>query len=80
MALEVEVASRLRCMVLETPKQSAKKTLLHELYEQEKQSPWYDNLSRPVTTLQPFIDNGIRGVTSNPTVRFYQLSLCASVD
>eukprot|EP00246_Nothoceros_aenigmaticus_P016960 TRINITY_DN7980_c0_g1_i1.p1 TRINITY_DN7980_c0_g1~~TRINITY_DN7980_c0_g1_i1.p1 ORF type:complete len:432 (-),score=79.31 TRINITY_DN7980_c0_g1_i1:443-1738(-) len=59
---------RLRCMVLETQKEVAKKTLLHDLYEKEKQSPWYDNLRRPVTILQPFIDIGIRGVTSNPTI------------
>lgn len=45
-----------------------KKTLLHDMYEQQKQSPWYDNLRRPVTMLEPFIKNGVRGVTSNPTV------------
>ena len=36
------------------------------------QSPWYDNLTRPLITeggLQALIDNdGIRGVTSNPTI------------
>jgi transaldolase len=45
-----------------------KKTLLHDMYEQQKQSPWYDNLRRPVTMLEPFIKNGVRGVTSNPTI------------
>ncbi|MCO5576411.1 hypothetical protein L7F22_030221 [Adiantum nelumboides] len=44
------------------------KTLLHELYEDQKQSPWYDNLSRLVTDLKPLIvEKGIRGVMSNPT-------------
>jgi transaldolase len=34
----------------------------------EKQSPWYDNLRRPVTILEPLINSGVRGVTSNPTI------------
>ncbi|KAG0630283.1 hypothetical protein M758_1G167400 [Ceratodon purpureus] len=45
-----------------------KKTLLHDMYDQQKQSPWYDNLRRPVTMLEPFIKMGVRGVTSNPTI------------
>ncbi|XP_024366475.1 uncharacterized protein [Physcomitrium patens] len=45
-----------------------KKTLLHDMYDQQKQSPWYDNLRRPVTMLEPFIKSGVRGVTSNPTI------------
>ena len=36
------------------------------------QSPWYDNLTRPLVTgggLRQLIDDdGIRGVTSNPTI------------
>jgi transaldolase len=59
---------RVRCMVAETKRITEKKTVLHDLYEQERQSPWYDNLSRPVTDLIPFIENGVRGVTSNPTI------------
>ena len=47
---------------------TSKKTLLHELYDGQKQSPWYDNLRRPVTDLKPLIERGVRGVTSNPTV------------
>ena len=47
---------------------ASRKTLLHELYDGQKQSPWYDNLRRPVTDLKPFIERGVRGVTSNPTV------------
>jgi transaldolase len=45
-----------------------RKTLLHDMYEQQKQSPWYDNLRRPVTMLEPLIKSGVRGVTSNPTI------------
>ncbi|XP_021722983.1 uncharacterized protein LOC110690455 [Chenopodium quinoa] len=45
-----------------------KRTSLHELYEKEGQSPWYDNLCRPVTDLIPYIANGVRGVTSNPAI------------
>jgi transaldolase len=46
-------------------------TRLHELYKQQDQSPWLDNLSRPAIQggqLQGFVDSGIRGVTSNPTI------------
>lgn len=57
-----------RCMVLDTRPATEKKTLLHDLYEKEGQSPWYDNLARPVTDLIPFIEKGVRGVTSNPTI------------
>ncbi|XP_078432681.1 aldolase-type TIM barrel family protein [Wolffia australiana] len=45
-----------------------KKTSLHDLYEKEGQSPWYDNLCRPVTDLLPLIGSGVRGVTSNPSI------------
>ncbi|WZZ30570.1 hypothetical protein YC2023_013971 [Brassica napus] len=45
---------------------TAERTTLHDLYEKEGQSPWYDNLCRPVTDLLPFIARGVRGVTSNP--------------
>ena len=47
---------------------TAERTTLHDLYEKEGQSPWYDNLCRPVTDLLPFIARGVRGVTSNPAV------------
>ena len=45
-------------------------TRLHDLYEQG-QSPWIDNLNRPsVRQRRPpaLVDEGIRGVTSNPTI------------
>ncbi|KAK4264590.1 hypothetical protein QN277_025746 [Acacia crassicarpa] len=47
---------------------SMKRTILHDLYEKQKQSPYYDNLCRPVTDLLPWIATGIRGVTSNPAI------------
>ncbi|KAH9567258.1 hypothetical protein CY35_03G020200 [Sphagnum magellanicum] len=60
-------ASRTAGCVLQ-PRAAVNKTRLHDLYEQEKQSPWYDNLRRPVTILEPLINSGVRGVTSNPTI------------
>ncbi|KAG5041372.1 hypothetical protein AAZX31_05G186500 [Glycine max] len=45
-----------------------KSTILHHLYEKQRQSPYYDNLCRPVSDLLPFIANGIRGVTTNPAI------------
>lgn len=53
-----------------------KKTTLHDLYEKEGQSPWYDNLCRPVTDLIPLIESGVRGVTSNPAVNFLIFHEC----
>ncbi|PHT54042.1 Transaldolase [Capsicum baccatum] len=47
---------------------SLKRTTLHDLYERQGQSPWYDNLCRPVTDLIPLIESGVRGVTSNPAI------------
>ncbi|XP_044462300.1 transaldolase-like [Mangifera indica] len=47
---------------------ATKRTTLHDLYEKEGQSPWYDNLCRPVTDLLPLIASGVRGVTSNPAI------------
>ena len=46
-------------------------TKLHDLYEQRGQSPWLDNLRRDWLTggrLAELVDQGIRGVTSNPTI------------
>ncbi len=46
-------------------------TRLQDLYRDEGQSPWIDNVSRPSTRsgeLQGLVDSGIRGVTSNPTI------------
>ncbi|HWE54822.1 MAG TPA: transaldolase [Acidimicrobiales bacterium] len=46
-------------------------TTLHDLYAQQGQSPWIDNLNRLSIRqggLQKLVDSGIRGVTSNPTI------------
>jgi transaldolase len=46
-------------------------TKLHDLHQQGGQSPWIDNLNRPGIRggqLQNLVDEGIRGVTSNPTI------------
>jgi len=46
-------------------------TRLHDLYDEFGQSPWIDNLTRPMLhdgTLADLVAQGIRGVTSNPTI------------
>ncbi len=46
-------------------------TTLHDLFEQQGQSPWLDNLRRDYLgdgTLAALVEKGIRGVTSNPTI------------
>jgi transaldolase len=46
-------------------------TRLIQLYREQGQSPWIDNLTRPAVTaggLQQLVETGIRGVTSNPTI------------
>jgi transaldolase len=46
-------------------------TKLHELHDTCGQSPWLDNLSRPAIAsgaLARSVADGIRGVTSNPTI------------
>ena len=46
-------------------------TKLHELFDQQGQSPWIDNLKRSFLTsgrLAELADQGVRGVTSNPTI------------
>ncbi len=46
-------------------------TKLRELHEKQGQSPWVDNLTRATTRsgkLAEFVRDGIRGVTSNPTI------------
>ncbi|XWS63474.1 hypothetical protein CRYUN_Cryun06bG0100600 [Craigia yunnanensis] len=55
----------IRCSLVDGNGSSVKRTTLHDLYKKEGQSPWYDNLCRPVTDLLPLIANGVRGVTSN---------------
>jgi transaldolase len=44
---------------------------LHRLYDEQSQSPWLYNLTRPYLrdgTRTRFVDDGIRGVTANPTI------------
>jgi transaldolase len=46
-------------------------TRLHDLYDQQGQSPWLDNMKRSYLrdgTLAAKVADGIRGVTSNPTI------------
>src|SRR5579872_5118918 len=46
-------------------------TRLHDLYAQQGQSPWLDNLRRDYLRtgrLAELVGEGIRGVTSNPTI------------
>ncbi|KAG1331616.1 transaldolase-like [Cocos nucifera] len=57
-----------------------KRTTLHDLYEKQGQSPWYDNLYRPVTDLLPLIASGVQGVTSNPTIFQKAISSSSAYD
>ena len=46
-------------------------TKLHTLYSEYGQSPWIDNIRRDWLndgTLQSLVDQGVRGVTSNPSI------------
>jgi transaldolase len=46
-------------------------TMLQRLYDQQGQSPWLDNLTRGYLrdgTLGRLVEDGIRGVTANPTI------------
>jgi transaldolase len=44
---------------------------LHDLHDQHGQSPWLDNLRRGYLRsgeLQAYVDRGVRGITSNPSI------------
>ena len=44
---------------------------LHDLYDQQGQSPWLDNIRRGWITsgeLAGWVDRGVRGLTSNPSI------------
>ena len=44
---------------------------LTDLYDQQGQSPWLDNVRRDWIedgTMKGWVDRGVRGVTSNPTI------------
>jgi len=50
---------------------SSERSRLHQLYDDFGQSPWIDNLARPMLRSGQFhrlVDLGVRGVTSNPTI------------
>lgn len=54
---------------------------LHDLYDQQGQSPWLDNLRRGYLRsgeLQAYVDRGIRGITSNPSI--FQKAIADSAD
>lgn len=54
---------------------------LHDLYDQQGQSPWLDNLRRGYLRsgeLQAYVDRGIRGITSNPSI--FQKAIADSDD
>ena len=56
-------------------------TRLHQLFTQQGQSPWIDNLMRSYLTqgkLAEMAQSGIRGVTSNPTI--FQKAIQGSSD
>jgi transaldolase len=56
-------------------------TRLHQLFEEQGQSPWLDDLKRSYLTtgqLQRLVDEGIRGLTSNPTI--FQKAIAGSTD
>lgn len=56
-------------------------TRLVQLFEQEGQSPWLDNLKRSLISSGELVkvrDSGIRGLTSNPTI--FQKAIQGSVD
>ncbi|MEY2433449.1 MAG: transaldolase [Acidimicrobiaceae bacterium] len=56
---------------------------LQELYEQQGQSPWLDNLKRGWITggeLKQWVERGVRGITSNPTIFAKAISGAADYD
>ena len=58
-------------------------TSLHELYARYGQSPWIDNIRRDWLedgTLRRMVDEGVRGVTSNPSIFAKALSTSTAYD
>lgn len=54
---------------------------LHDLFDREGQSPWLDNLRRGWVTsgeLERWVDRGVRGLTSNPSI--FQKAIESSSD
>jgi transaldolase len=58
-------------------------TRLHDLYRDHGQSPWIDNIRRDWLndgTLAGLVDEGVRGVTSNPSIFAKTLSTSSAYD
>jgi transaldolase len=58
-------------------------TKLNDLYDQYGQSPWLDNLKRGWITngeLKQWVERGVRGITSNPTIFAKAISGAADYD
>ena len=56
-------------------------TRLHELHDDQRQSPWLDNLRRSWIQggdLADWVDRGVRGITSNPSI--FQKAIAGSAD
>ncbi len=56
-------------------------TRLHDLHDRQGQSPWLDNLRRGYLRsgeLQAYVERGIRGITSNPSI--FQKAIANSDD
>lgn len=56
-------------------------TRLHDLYVEEGQSPWLDNLKRGWITngeLARWVERGVRGITSNPSI--FQKAMSTGTD
>jgi transaldolase len=56
-------------------------TRLHDLWDQQRQSPWLDNLRRGWITggeLERWVERGIRGITSNPSI--FQKAIAGASD
>lgn len=54
---------------------------LHDLYDEQGQSPWLDNLKRAWLDsgeVQRWVDRGVRGITSNPSI--FQKAIESSED
>ncbi len=54
---------------------------LHDLFDQERQSPWLDNIRRGWITsgeLSRWVERGVRGLTSNPSI--FQKAIQDSAD
>ena len=73
----------MRCSKPKTEREGRREPTLHALYDEQGQSPWLDNLKRGYLTsgqLAKMVDEGIRGLTSNPTILQKAISGSADYD